>query len=290
MKRYFLRNFIAIFFIMLAVGLFSGTAFAADSVSATSANWSGYMAQNGTYTGVSGTFVMPELTYSSTLASNATWVGIGGKPGTNDLIQAGVYEIANSDGATYQAWYELLPADSTPIDLAVHPDDSISISITETSTNTWNIVITNNTTGKQFQKTVSYQSSYSSAEWIQERPLVDGTFANLSGYTPVKFTNATAIQNGTRVTLAQTNAQQVNLMDNPTNTALSVPSPIASNGTDFTVYRTSATVSQTQVATPTTITIPFSTIPPFQLHRTGRIIIPFGTPFPIPGTLYIIHF
>lgn len=254
-----------------------------QAVSGTSANWSGYIASNGTYTGVSGTFIMPELSYSSTLASNATWVGIGGKA-SGDLIQAGVYEIANSDGATYQAWYELLPDDSVPINLPVHPKDSVSVAIIETSQDSWNIVITNNTTKKQFAKTVNYHSSLSSAEWIQERPLVNGTFAGLSGYTPVSFTGATAVQNGTRVTLAQTGAQMVNLIDTPTNTALSVPSSIKTDGTSFTVYRTSAQASAANTIAPVP-TIIESITPPFELHRTGHIVVPL-----VPGVGWIIQF
>jgi hypothetical protein len=283
---------ISIFFVVFAV---RGIAFADPSnssgqatVSATSANWSGYVATSGTYTGVSGTFVMPELSYSATLASNATWVGIGGKPGSSDLIQAGVYEIANSDGAIYQAWYELLPDDSTPIDLPVHPYDSISVAILQTSPGTWNIVITNNTTKQQFEKTVNYQSSLSSADWIQERPLVDGTFSDLSGYTPVAFSGATAVQNGIRVTMAQAGAQMVNLVDMSTNTALSVPSPISTDGMSFTVYRTNASSSSSTITAPV---VPAPTpiesiIPPFELHRTGRIIVPL-TP---PGVTWVIQF
>lgn len=268
-------------FIFATLFAFSKTALA-NSVSATSANWSGYVATNGSYTGVSGTFVMPELAYSATLAANATWVGIGGKQGSGDLIQAGVYEIANSDGATYQAWYELLPDDSIPIDLLVHPHDSISVAILQTSPDVWNIVITNNTTKKQFEKTVQYHSSLSSAEWIQERPLVNGSFSDLSGFTPVPFTGATAVQNGIRVGLTQTNAQQVNLINTSTNTALAVPSPIdATTGTSFTVFRTSATAA--------TLPVPNESITsPFELHRTGRIIIPLiTTP---PGISWLIHY
>lgn len=271
--------FAALFF---AIVLTSQTAFA-DSISATSQNWGGYIAQNGVYTGVSGTWTIPSIPYSSTLASNATWVGIGGKT-SDDLIQAGVYEIANSDGATYQAWYELLPGDSTPITLAVHPGDSISVAILQTSQNIWNIVITNNTSNQQFEKTVNYQSSLSSAEWIQERPLVNQSFSTLSGFSAVQFSGATAIQNGQRLTLAQTNPEEVNLLDTGSDTALAVPSPIDTSGTSFSVFRTSAmassTVAPSSIApTTTTTTVPSgSQTPPYELHRTGRGISTWTTP------------
>jgi hypothetical protein len=228
--------------VFLAIFIGHSSALADNGFATTSSNWSGYVAQSGSYTGVSGTWTVPALTYSPTLASNATWVGIGGRA-SGDLIQAGIYEIADSQGASYQAWYELLPDNSTPVSLTVHPGDSISVAILEVSSDTWNVVITNNTTAQQVEKTVNYQSSLSSVEWIQERPLINGSLSTLSGYTPVQFTGATAIQNGARLTLAQTNAQTISLLDESTNTALAVPSPISSDGMSFTDYRTSATAS-----------------------------------------------
>ncbi len=277
-ENVFKRNTIAaIFGVFLTVLLVHTSAFA-DTLSATSSNWSGYVAQNGIYTGVSGTWTIPTITPSSTLTSNATWVGIGGRT-TSDLIQAGIYEIANSDGVTYQAWYELLPADSIPVNLSVKPGDSISIAIIETSQNTWNIVITNNTLNQQVEKTVTYQSSLSSAEWIQERPLVNGAFAMLSGFTPVTFNGATAVQNGTRISLAQTGATLTNLVDTGSNVALAVPSSVGTDGMSFGVDRTSATAGQ--VPTPQQ-----SFTPPFEMHRTGRISIPWI----VPSVSWSIHF
>lgn len=229
------RVAIATMFLIAAFG--AATAFAADNN--VSANWGGYVAQGGVYTAVSGTWVVPELEYSTSQVSNATWVGIGGRA-SNDLIQAGVYEIADSKGATYQAWYELLPENATPVDLAVHPGDSISVAILEIAPDTWNIVITNNTTAQQFAKTVYYHSLHGSAEWIQELPQLNGSLTTLSGFTPVQFTGATAIMNGQRLPLSQLNPQTINLLDQGANVALAVPSPISNDGTSFSVFRTSA--------------------------------------------------
>lgn len=246
---------------LCALFIAHGSAFAADTVAAVSSNWAGYIAQNGAYTGVSGTWIVPTIAPSATVTSNATWVGIGGKT-SGDLIQAGVYEIANSDGVTYQVWYELLPADSIAIPLTVSPGDSISVAILETSQDIWNIVITNNTTHQQFEKTVQYHSSLSSAEWIQERPLLNQSLAPLSGFTPVTFTGVTAVQNGQRVGLSQTNATIINLINASSNFALAVPSPVTADGLSFNISRTSAP-SSTDIS---------SIIPPFEMHRTGHSI------------------
>ncbi len=269
--------------ILLSFFMISTKAFA-DVIQNTSTNWSGYAVQQGLYTGASGTFIMPELSYSTALASNATWVGIGGRT-SEDLIQAGVYEIANSDGATYQAWYELLPNDSTPVNLIVHPKDSISIAIIETSTDMWNIVITNNTTKQQFAKTVQYHSSHSSAEWIQERAQVNGVLAPLSGFTPVVFTGATAVQDGQRLPLTQMNPQMINLLDTGADkVALAVPSPINTDGTSFNVFRTSAVATATPAAS-TIQQMQLTDIPPYLLRRTGLDIFPL-----LPNVGWIIHY
>lgn len=272
-KTVLITAFLAVFLI--------GTKTALADAIGKSSNWAGYISQDGSaYTGVSGTWTVPEISYSTTLAANATWVGIGGRD-TADLIQAGVYEIANSDGATYQTWYELLPDNSTPVDLAVHPHDSISVAILETSQDTWNIVITNNTSGQQFAKTVTYHSSLSSAEWIQERPLIDNSFSNLSGFTPIQFSGATVVRNGQRVSLSQAAPQIVNMVDTPTNYALAVPSAIDTAGMSFSVARTSAQVS------PATSIVPSvqSFTPPYELHRTGHYVIPV-----IPGVTWVLNF
>ncbi len=261
---------------------FGQTAFA-DTLSATSSNWAGYATQNGVYTGVSGTWIIPELSYSSTLTSNAAWVGIGGRS-SGDLIQAGVYEIAKSDGAVYQAWYELLPDNSTPINLTVHPGDSISVAIIETSIDTWNVVITNNTSHQQFEKTVNYHSSLSSAEWIQERPMVNSTFAELSGFTPVQFSGATAVQNGQRLSLIGLHPEMLNMVDLPTNTALAVPSPLGQDGASFNVLRTSARASSFIPPAPINIDSTIPTIPSLLIPHIDWNI---GTN---DGTTIVFHF
>src|SRR4051812_46343961 len=57
----------------------------------TSRNWAGYVADSGTYTGVSGSWNVPTPS-SSEDGSNATWVGIGGVD-SRDLLQSGTQAI-----------------------------------------------------------------------------------------------------------------------------------------------------------------------------------------------------
>jgi hypothetical protein len=83
----------------------------------TSSNWAGYAATNGTYTTVSGTWIVPAYSSTSSAGTDATWVGIGGVT-SQDLIQAGTQEATSGSGQTeYQAWIELLPQASKQVPL-----------------------------------------------------------------------------------------------------------------------------------------------------------------------------
>src|SRR5207248_9640501 len=131
---------------------------------ATSRNWSGYSATGGTFTGVSGTWSVPQFTPDSPAGADAAWVGIGGVT-SRDLIQAGTQQTVSGSGATqYQAWVETLPQASHPVPLSVNPGDSVSISITQDAQNAdqWLVDFTNTTTGQTYQVTEHYQSSMSS--------------------------------------------------------------------------------------------------------------------------------
>src|SRR6266850_1509073 len=135
-------------------------------VADTSSNWSGYVANGGTYTSVSGTWIVPQVG-ATTTGADATWVGIGGVSGT-DLIQAGTQATVSGGSVSYEAWIEMLPDSSHTVSLDVSPGDSVTVTITEQSSGQWLIAMSNDTTKASYQRTVTYSSSRSSAEWIQE--------------------------------------------------------------------------------------------------------------------------
>jgi hypothetical protein len=87
-----------------------------------SLNWAGYTATEGSYTSVSGSWVVPEVKNASVGRADAAWVGIGGVE-SHDLIQAGTQAVVTRRGVQYQAWYEMLPDVSIPVPLAVRPGD-----------------------------------------------------------------------------------------------------------------------------------------------------------------------
>lgn len=207
-------------------------------ISDTSSNWSGYVANGGTYTSVAGTWIVPTVSATSS-GADATWVGIGGVTGT-DLIQAGTQATVTGSGAvTYSAWTEILPDYSRPAPLAVSPGDSVTVVITEQTRNTWLIVMRNNTTGDSFEKTLSYNSSRSSAEWIQEAPSTDRGIVPLSNFGTVRFLSGSAVRDGQSLGLSALGATPV-AMVNRAGQALAIPSTLGSDGSSFAVTRTDA--------------------------------------------------
>lgn len=202
----------------------------------TSFNWSGYVATGGTFTGVNGSWAVAPVAASAGAEADATWVGIGGVSSSN-LIQIGTQAITQNGAVSYEAWYELLPAVSTVIPVTVHAGDSISASLQQEQSNVWLISLTDNTTGQNYSTTVSYTSSLSSAEWIEEMPSDQNGFIPLDNFGSVSFANAAAVENGTTVTPTEANAFSLTMIANAEQ-ALAVPSPLGADGASFTVSRT----------------------------------------------------
>ena len=172
----------------------------------------------------------------------ATWVGIGGVS-SNDLIQAGTQDVSSGSGQSqFQAWIEMLPAPSQQVPLAVAPGDSVTVSITQQGTGEWQIAFKNNTSGQTYQTTVHYTSSLSSAEWIEEAPSGPNGVVPLDNFGSVAFSSASAVQNGQTVDLSQAGAQPITML-NGSAQPLAVPTGIGSDGSSFSVSRTSASAT-----------------------------------------------
>jgi hypothetical protein len=132
---------------------------------------------------VSGTWVVPTATQHvrGEAEFSATWVGIGG--GCVDanctvtdatLIQAGTSQDVDTTGsASYSAWWEIIPAPSVTIsNFAVSAGNVIFVDINEGVPGVWTITVQNQSTGQTFVQTTPYSSTYATAEWIEETPVV----------------------------------------------------------------------------------------------------------------------
>jgi hypothetical protein len=208
-----------------------------------SLNWAGYAVTPGSgVTAVDSTFTVPSV---GTLPPgfSATWAGIGGY-NTSDLIQAGASEqSAPSDpafGPQYSAWYEILPAAETPIsgcsgdpNCTVNPGDSISVDIHNVSGNTWTIDMSD--AGHwTYSHTLTYTSSESSAEWIQEAPTLVAAQTTPAPVGTVHFgPTSTDTVAGATSTIAAGNPTLIN--ESPGGVNEATTSPLASDGQSFNV-------------------------------------------------------
>jgi hypothetical protein len=155
-----------------------------------SPNWSGYVAGNGPFTGVSGTFTVPSLYAGTPTGDRVTeWVGIdGGVNGDSSLIQAGVDETpdpSNPNLFYLQPWWEILPAPQTNITtVTISPGDEVTVTIGQISGAEWGIILADDTNGESFTTDQVYTGSGSSAEWILEAPTLNGQQTVLAPYSP----------------------------------------------------------------------------------------------------------
>jgi len=206
-------------------------------ISDTSSNWSGYVVSGGTYTSITGTWIVPQVG-ATTTGADATWVGIGGVSGT-DLIQAGTQATVVGGSVSYEAWIEMLPGSSRTVSLAVAPGDSVTVTITEQSSGDWLIAMANNTTTSTYQRTVRYSSTRSSAEWVQEAPSSGRGIIPLDDFGSVRFTSGSAVRDGKTLSLAALGASPA-AMINRSGQVIAQPSTLGADGSSFTVTRTSA--------------------------------------------------
>ena len=153
-----------------------------------SPNWSGYAVTAGPYTSATGTWVVPAVQATATPSYSSTWVGIDGFENSS-LIQVGTAQSYHDGAAFYSAWWEILPATARTITtVAVKPGDTVSATISETTSGAWTITLRNRTSGASFSTTQAYAGPGASAEWIQEAPTISGRLTKLARYGSTTFT------------------------------------------------------------------------------------------------------
>ncbi|MFZ5855106.1 MAG: G1 family glutamic endopeptidase [Chloroflexota bacterium] len=196
--------------------------------------WAGYVAAGGPFSLVTGTFTVPTIRPSTTRSDVATWVGIGGVAGNDQLIQAGAWETY--DPATGQtpdvyAWWEVWPAlPAQRVAVPVSEGDTLTVSIWREASGRWMIVIVNDTQGLVTGAEADYQGAAWSAEWIVEAAidLTTGAQLPLAGFTPVSFS-------GIGFTGSETSTFPLWTYDLMTGAKRTVPSAVSSDGRSFTV-------------------------------------------------------
>ena len=163
-------------------------------------NWSGYIVasdiqnRSPVVSSVSASWTVPEIKLSENNTFSSVWVGIGGY-GEDTLIQTGTAQECINGKFVYYAWYELVPDHLVRIsNIHVQAGDAVtaSISLINENTNSWSIEIAAVSRGERFKRTFVYNSSWLSAEWVMERPKVNGNISTLADFGNVTFTECKA--------------------------------------------------------------------------------------------------
>jgi len=172
-----------------------------------STNWAGYVANRSGvhFKSVSARWRVPAVSCSQAGAS-AAWVGLGGfSETTTALEQTGTEQDCTSAGhSSYYAWYEIVPAASREISLAVKPGDLMSAQVSVAGHRV-TMTLRNLTTHHAFTKTITAASvDTSSADWIVEAPSQCDNFGRcmalpLADFAGARFGSAQAVtRNGRR--------------------------------------------------------------------------------------------
>jgi hypothetical protein len=193
-----------------AAALAAGGAGAATLDPQVSSNWSGYAAVSPDatttplrFSDVTGTWVQPKATCTLGRTSSAAfWVGIGGYDESSpSLEQLGTGEDCNGNSRTptSYAWWELVPAASKQIKLAVKPGDTVTAAVLVQG-QTITFSLRDVTRGTRFSKVLTTPQALDtgSAEWIAEAPSECSSFGScnvvpLTNFGKVTFKNAAAI-------------------------------------------------------------------------------------------------
>ena len=211
-----------------------------------SLNWSGYVdtGPTGTFTSVNGDWTVPALTCNSgTNAYASAWIGIDGY-GSSTVEQDGIEADCNpSNVASYYAWYEMFgdneinggdEVELSPSPYPVSPGDAMSASVSVVD-NVWTFKISDSTQEWKYEVTGpgTFSADQESAEWIVERPEVDGnTGVPLADFGSVTFTNATV--NGATDPISAFTALSIGMVGNNGSTILAAPGPLSASGENFT--------------------------------------------------------
>ncbi len=177
-------------------------AIAGHRYQATSTNWSGYAVTgaNGAFRSVSANWTQPKATCSGSRRSAqyaAFWVGLDGYS-SDSVEQTGTDSDCNGKTPDYYGWYEMYPANPVYYTNTVKPGDSISASVTFSGTDTYTLVLKDNTQGwTQTQAINESGFDRSSAEVITEAPCCtnSGGILPLANFGTINYGSSTA--NGT---------------------------------------------------------------------------------------------
>jgi len=197
------------------------------------------MVTAGNYSAISGSWTAPAAQGNgSSTSADASWIGIGGVT-SDDLIQVGSQNTVSASGqVSTSAFYELLPNTAQTIQtVKVSPGDSLKASLTEIGSNLWTIFIADNTTGQSFSLNVSYTSSNSSGEWIEEDPsYASGGLIPFDNFGTVDFSSGSVTSGGSAMDILEAKPSSITMVSS-SGQVIAQPSSLSSDGAGFLVSR-----------------------------------------------------
>jgi len=143
---------------------------------------------------VEASWIVPQVNASGRNGYSSAWVGIGGQT-DETLIQIGTEHNLLNSQENYHVWYEMLPDYVIRIpDFDIAPGHlvSASIKLVNNESNIWSMQLIDFSNGQSFSKTVQYNSTRSSAEWIVERATVNNQISSLADFKTITFTDCRA--------------------------------------------------------------------------------------------------
>jgi len=214
--------------------------------------WSGYAVTGSDFTQVHGSWIVTEPDCTKTPNSySSEWVGIDGWS-SNTVEQIGTDTDCNGTSPYFYVWYEFYPLNTVVItDVSIAAGDVFSASVVYKGDNKYTVSIKNNTTDQSFSKEVEFSGALgsgkpprNSAEWIMEmdsntlNDLTDfGTDSFGQYYTVESTDTATDSAHSGPITDFGTAVNRSITTKNGSSTSpkTSVPSPLAPDGSSFTV-------------------------------------------------------
>jgi hypothetical protein len=204
----------------------------------TSGNWSGFelRAEGDTYDWVSAQWIVPAVTGENfTETWSAFWIGLDGD-GLTDLVQCGTEQnnitidflFFNISLSSYYAWTEFLPQQATEqqiTNLSISPGDQIFAEMWignagsgPTLTGFFGVFLFENWTTSQYTWIYTPVGTTkvvgSEAEWIMERPKVNGSLSDLADYEMARMFSAVARRtNGTYVAYQGAANEQITMLN-----------------------------------------------------------------------------
>jgi Peptidase A4 family len=199
-------------------------------------NWSGYVDSSGAKSYGSSSFYYAESNMIVPFAQPAygtctgiydyaySWVGIDGWSGSNDILQGGIeFDALCSLGVQvtyYSAFYEWYPGGEVHItNFPIAPGDDIFVDAWHTSSTKAQVYISNYNTGMAVQVGFSAPAGTkligNSAEWITERPNLNGQRTTLTNYLDQLFYGSEAVTEKKHTSYpGSSSSKQVIMLDN----------------------------------------------------------------------------